>query len=1092
VTAHNGDTVVAATTSPKVAIKALTQPLPQERSKRKYMLRQIQNTISKVLDLRKGLILVGLVSILVGGFVIGGGVNVGAVEVPKSEFKTLTGYGANTLLDFTGTNTNKEGLAFSDINDLKISSSPLAIKCKNEKIASSTNTGVKTTECIVTNTREYFLSKNCVFDGVDKLQCNDFEKVTFSADGTSNVDAGTVATINSQAKATTETDSGFQKDKDTILQYSAKDFAVVQSDGTSKDIKGGNEAGKGECGINQAGILCRVTKSAGVFENYICKQSADQSATGQGKIECNNKLAITTEIKKLSEVPNLSTAISTNNLAPAKKQPDGDLLGGLFTLIYKIVAAIIMALLFLVRYLQMTVLLLFISVMTVLLNLSPNTGFLTTLAVPLWSIFAQIASLGAVGILIFLGSATMIGIEGFEYTKTIERGAKVAIYVFVSNFTYFGLAFAISLLDGFTKLIVFVFGGGSVFKLFEALIASVSSISKVGPGTSLIPSFEGIGQSIGAVFGQTGSAGDVTTTLVKEIIVVVGLGLIIWVFGRIFFMLLTRVAILLLLLITSPIWVLGILVKDSLPSELQGQVTKAVSLVSGTVLFNFAFITTLVLVTIITQKINGGISEFQKTIVANFEPATNTGLAFIDGVSANAQATSGVLSNDAFLGFGAGGFGDTISVCAVLGINLAIIYFAFDAIANLIDTNIQSVGKAVGGAVSKNLQNFRKAENWKQGIGMMGQDAFKYGKMAITGDNGLIADAGGAAAKGVSMGARKFNEVQRYYRDVDGVKTKAEEAKELARIPKAKFWQDMRNQPLVSLKNTVVDRLGFNNKSQRTNQDMIDDYNRKKQANGGKALTVEEENRQRERLELAKKFEEENAIKLGDEAQRNASPEAKLALQAARDLMTATKTEVNSAQLRLDATKEEIRNFQNRNGYSVNTPISEMTRAHQLEFNNLNNLKNQRELGLDGIKQQEAFDTNDYKERKKQIRGINRQNGMYNDDVAHVVNGKTVSKGNYSDYLVQSVSTNNVGIKNANKEGRRSFAGNIDQITNNAETIKKGIDNFAGSKSYKFKDEADFQENTAKQFEATQQSQNDTNDLLRELINRTPIPPPGP
>jgi hypothetical protein len=504
--------------------------------------------------------------------------------------------------------------------------------------------------------------------------------------------------------------------------------------------------------------LKKICKNDGVVENQTTNSGdAGSTESATGKLICTAITqaqffkTITDEAKKGTEgvtSGDVGTGAASPKIVASNNgvKPDSNLakdaIGGIFTLIYQIVAAIIMVLLFIIRYLQMMVLLLFISVMTVLLNLSPNTGFLTTLAVPLWSIFAQIASLGAVGILIFLGSATMIGIEGFEYEKTIAKGAQVAIYVFVSNFTYFGLAFAISLLDGFTKLIVFVFGGGSVFKLFEALIASVSSISKIknqSGGWALIPDVgNGIQAIGGTIFGK--GAGDITTNLVGEIIVVIGLGLIIWVFGRIFFMLLTRVAILLLLLITSPIWVLGILVKDSLPSGLQGQVTKAVDLVGGTIVFNFAFITTLVLVTIITQKINGGISDFQKTIADAFVPATNSGLAFIDGVSANAQ-TAGVLSNDAFLGFGAGGFGETISVCAVLGINLAIIYFAFDAIANLIDTNIQSVGKAVGTKLGTAMGEFGKAGSLKKAIG----GGFAAAGSAITG--------GGEVTKGVMSGA---------------------------------------------------------------------------------------------------------------------------------------------------------------------------------------------------------------------------------------------------------------------------------------------------------------------------------------------------
>jgi hypothetical protein len=841
-----------------------------------------------------------------------------------------------------------------------------------------------------------------------------------------------------------------------------------------------------------AKLYCKEAQGTGIYRCDKIDYAGDSSGT---KCVAVNKAAKDSALKTTKQ-----TGQDNNPITAAT--------GGIFTLIYQIVAAIIMALLFLVRYLQMMILLLFISVMTVLLNLSPNTGFLTTLAVPLWSIFAQIASLGAVGILIFLGSATMIGIEGFEYTKTIERGAKVAIYVFVSNFTYFGLAFAISLLDGFTKLIVFVFGGGSVFKLFEALIASVSSISKIKNqtgGWALIPDVGNGLQAIGGtIFGK--GAGDITTNLVGEIIVVIGLGLIIWVFGRIFFMLLTRVAILLLLLITSPIWVLGILVKDSLPSQLQGQVDKAVSLVSGTIVFNFAFITTLVLVTIITQKINGGISEFQKTIVANFEPATNTGLAFIDGVSANAQSTSGVLSSDAFLGFGAGGFGDTISVCAVLGINLAIIYFAFDSIANLIDTNIQSVGKAVGGAVGKNLQNFRNAKSFKEGIGMMGQDAFKYGKMAVTGNNELIADGAGAGLKFGNQVGKGTVGVARYSLNPNiRANTNAKVSKYFT--DGNERLADIRRNPIRSLTNTIRDRTGLSNR--QVNQDMIDDYNKKKLKNRGKTLTIEEEQRQKERLELAKKFEEDNINNIDERNLQNAKNsndptqvQRAEELESAKAVLDASVEALKAVQEQLKNTNGQLAAFTKENGSDASKISPDKARIlntlkadkQRLETNQTVQQANVNigEITLGSLKEQMRSTEQRYSVAQSRLNIASSQSGLGQIDEQ---------------------------IKKAEDGGKRSFAGNIDNITGNASEFKKGIDKMAtsGKKKYEYETtekglssvSEQLEESNKKQAEREEkedrrsqdmveaqreiaQAQRDNTEALNRLFNSRNTPPNNP
>jgi hypothetical protein len=815
-----------------------------------------------------------------------------------------------------------------------------------------------------------------------------------------------------------------------------------------------------------------------------CKNVTKTEFFGAVKAECDKQLAQNPNAKCNSKpgesADREGVANSANGQSNAEKKAKvGNIAGDAFTLIYRIIAMIIFALLFVVRYFQTFILLAFISIMTVLLNLSPNTSFLTQLAVPLWGIFAQIANLGAVFVLIYLGSATMIGI--MKYDEAIKKGTQVALYTFVSSFTYFGLAFVISLLDGFTKLIVYVFGGGSIFKLFEALLSSVSSISTIGyVGLNLVPDVGALANGIGK-FGQGGTP-EITTNLVSEIIVVVGLTLILIVFKNIFFMLLTRVAILLLLLITSPMWVLGYLVKDSLPGDLKGQMEKAVTLTFNSIVFNFAFILTLVLVTIITQKINDGTAAFiTNSGVSNFFlPQTNSGLALLDPVTASAQQ----LSDSNFSSFGAG-FTKTISVCTVLAMNLVIIQQAFKFVETLIDDSIVKAGQAVGGAVSKNLQNFRKTESFKQGIGMLGKDLYSGATKAITGDNQLIKDAGGAGVKGLNFAGKGVVGANRYIRDADG--KNAESRRNFNASLKGNALgavNGFRNpgKTLASLNNTIQDRLGVSGRI--VNQDMIDDYNNKKLKNGGKTLTIEEELRQKERLQIAAKFEEEErdkAQKAGDKNLETAKASTDpaivaqvTALEGSEAALAASTKALQDVSTKLTENEGNLKAFQAANGY---TDTTDMVDVKPEDVQILNKLRNDK-INLTTEKttnealvstNQQTYDTN-----------LTNIRGKINDDLVNV------SSANLSSHLKALDNTNNEGIDaaitKAKKIGKRSFAGNINRYTENAEKIGDDIDDMArgGKANTKFATDQDFQSALIKQLEELKKTQG----------NNTP--PPGP
>jgi hypothetical protein len=753
--------------------------------------------------------------------------------------------------------------------------------------------------------------------------------------------------------------------------------------------------------------------------------------------------------------------------------------GDAFTLIYRIIAMIIFALLFVVRYFQTFILLAFISIMTVLLNLSPNTSFLTQLAVPLWGIFAQIANLGAVFVLIYLGSATMIGI--MKYDEAIKKGTQVALYTFVSSFTYFGLAFVISLLDGFTKLIVYVFGGGSIFKLFEALLSSVSSISTIGyAGLNLVPDVGALANGIGK-FGQGGTP-EITTNLVSEIIVVVGLTLILIVFKNIFFMLLTRVAILLLLLITSPMWVLGYLVKDSLPGDLKGQMEKAVTLTFNSIVFNFAFILTLVLVTIITQKINDGTAAFiTNSGVSNFFlPQTNSGLALLDPVTASAQQ----LSDSNFSSFGAG-FTKTISVCTVLAINLVIIQQAFKFVETLIDDSIVKAGQAVGGAVSKNLQNFRKAENFKQGIGMLGQDIFKGASYAVTGDNQLIKDAGGAGAKGISMGLKSTGSLIKTVGTTDG--------RQAFRKGMAENSQKMQNKlrGTVDLGNSLnlfngmtfderVKRLGGVVKNGITADVARRNIDRDKAAADEALINREDSERnakvqtdlastESQNAQNARTQSESDKADILNSTSLSSSEQAiKNFFQNAESILQRNQAAFDSNTQQLESVKGKIKAFQDKNGYTDDTTSLEMDPSHRAQLNNFRAERYRLTL------QQPILQSNLNSSQSQ----FDRANSTILDARGSVASANTFdANAARATTQAQTFTQNAKGFGERERylatritEQRKIFKDNDEKneplrYLNDASKISDGIDSLAsgGKSKTKFKDEAEFQEAAIKE-----------------------------
>jgi hypothetical protein len=998
------------------------------------MLNNIYNTITKTLS--RGLIVSGLLAVVLSGFVVGGGVKVEAQGTAPAP--TTPPPGAPN-----GTPVKSQTSKGEDLYELN-----------GSKYLEISNNGFICQVPVVANAD--LENGFDVAGGVLKCKKTGTDFTVDEAKSCYAVNSYKKQLGNSDENQKTKLNCNAKENANKLFNYwenfDGANSSFVTSDGKRYTI--GPNAVKKLCGeSSNLGACTKITTEA---QLQAALKQACETKTKAGEATGDNW--------EIGDV----TCPSAAGVAPgSSKITKNDNFGDFFTIIYKIIAAIIFALLFIIRYFQMFVLLMAISVMTVLLNLSPNTSFLTNLAVPLWGIFAQIANLGAVGLLIYLGAATMIGI--MKYQDAVTKGTQIALYTFVSSFTYFGLAFVISLLDGFTKLIVFVFGGGSVFKLFEALIGSVSSISSIEnrADKALIPDIGQLGSGIGNIFGQT-NAGDVTTKLVSEIIVVIGLTLILIVFKNIFFMLLTRVAILLLLLITSPLWVLGYLVRDSLPSKMKGMMETALTLTLNSIAFNFVFVLTLVLVTIITQRINAGTSDFINGLGKTaFLDGGNGGFALLDPVTASAQS----ITDGSFDGFGKA-FTKTISVCVILSMNLIIIQKAFEFVETLIDQNIKEAGAKVGGAISKNLQNFRKADSFKQGLGMMGQDVFKGASYAITGDNQLLKDAGGAGAKFGNQVGKGVVGTTRFARDAGGVRTKAVNDFKTNWKNGGERFNEIRANPLRSLRNTIADRSGL--QTNGINRQMIDDYDNKRKRNTDekgiyKPLTIQEETRQKERLQQDIKFKEKELEDLNKEKNSKITPENIAEGKKMQKEYDETLAEYEKLNDDLNKKSQEVKDLNSElDSYSQSKGIPKGATPAQANYDitYMSLLSKQQKANQDKISLDVNYQTAkakvtaksaEYDAVKEKITPKNSDGVKYSD----VIKSKSNELGN-SRLKLQMVGKT---IQDLGDSGRNSFGGNVNRWTNDAETISGDINSLArgGKANTKFKDEADFQEAAIKE-----------------------------
>jgi hypothetical protein len=455
--------------------------------------------------------------------------------------------------------------------------------------------------------------------------------------------------------------------------------------------------------------------------NLFCQGKATglPNATAQSEVDKVKVAETSDQIKNDPTKSNGVAGLPSDTTAGAEAAKAA---GGIFTILYNIILTIIYILLILVRYVQMLVLLLISGVMASLLSLSPTTSFIVNIGTPLWSTFVNLANLGAIAILIYLGAATMIGIMKTE--QAIKGGTQVAIYVLISQFTYLGLAFIIAMVDNFTKVVVTVFAGGNVFNIFIALFTSIGKLDQINTEGALLPD---ILKSAGSVAGLAFQGKDITSTVVSEAIIIIVLTFLMMAFWNLFTMVAARMTILLILMITSPIWVLGYLVKDALPGNMKSNLDKLVTQLYGAVLFNFIFVVSMVLLAVICNQVAQGFGKMVQE--GMFDQLFST---------ASARSNTGGTTNG---GGAAGGAGNAIgNLATTLGtvlvpaaIEIYAIFLMGDVLKSFILPELAAAGESARKFASKTMMDAstgNSKELVKTITGGVGR--------AITGGNDLV------------------------------------------------------------------------------------------------------------------------------------------------------------------------------------------------------------------------------------------------------------------------------------------------------------------------------------------------------------------
>jgi hypothetical protein len=384
---------------------------------------------------------------------------------------------------------------------------------------------------------------------------------------------------------------------------------------------------------NTASSVTCKTPSAAQIEEIKTKLSKD--FTFEEKNACLDDAGSLFYCLNSTAAGEKSDCVAINKEAKATQQTVGDTggnssgsqLGGLFSILYKVVITILLICLILIEYIQMIILTIMAYIISALLDLSPSAPILTKIGLPLWQIFANLANFLVVGFMVYVGASTMIGLR-----KTDQAGKDVvtiAVLAMLLNTTYFFLNFVISTVDGFARLLITVFvGKGGLFGLFSGLFGLFSKVSVLRDGkgaidvsspVSAVGNFGGTlataAGNIAQNFGKDDNGAALTFTFLGEALVVISFFIILLIFKDTFILVFARVTILLLLLITSPVWVVAYFLKDIFKSSpISAAISKLPSQLFGTIFYNFALVLGIIITVLVTGTAQEGFKNYRLDI----------------------------------------------------------------------------------------------------------------------------------------------------------------------------------------------------------------------------------------------------------------------------------------------------------------------------------------------------------------------------------------------------------------------------------------------------------------------------------------------
>jgi hypothetical protein len=439
-----------------------------------------------------------------------------------------------------------------------------------------------------------------------------------------------------------------------------------------------------------------------------------------------------------------ATATTVSDVGSGSGTGEGGVLGNIFSILYKIVAIIIIIFLVIAGLLQAVVIFMLVYITGTLMNLSPTAPFLTNIGIPISNIFNNIANLMMGFLFILLGAQAMLGLQKTD--KIVGSLVKLATFAFVSNFVYLVLAFVVSLFDGFAQLIIRIFAGGDIYKLFFGLTSQFTSISKLREPGNLLPSLSQVGKNVGSLDLTSTDVSGVTEILLKEALVVGLLFILILVFKRVFILILSRSTILFLFLVVSPLLALAYLAQDLLPKSFRKIMDGLPDQLLYSIIFNVVFIATIVLVFTIANQAQVTFDEALKTtgITAN---------TYIPGISSvTAQANTSALES------GATALINAAIALVPFAIALKLLDYVAEFFEKTVPDAVSGATKSIGEGISGGMKGYMRGDN-------LFKIAANAGSNLATGGGGqlreLIQDSVGSGSKLIGQTANTAYGVSR-------------------------------------------------------------------------------------------------------------------------------------------------------------------------------------------------------------------------------------------------------------------------------------------------------------------------------------------